>query len=154
MKDYTELDAAILSQLSRRSQPMSELWSAVDSVAQRCDGRRDGGYRATDRRLQALRKAGKINYAGGRWHLTDDGRVSVAQEGSAGSGPLSAILAAATKRALRRDEVEQLRALQQHARDQAGLLDEVSAHFTRNDDLPGDLLTRIDAASAAAKQFS
>ncbi len=66
MNDYTELDAAIVTRLSERAMGFNSIVSAVGGHAAPFAAKNDRvpAWRVVDRRLQALRKAGKIAYGG------------------------------------------------------------------------------------------
>lgn len=69
---YEEFDALLLSEIRSGSDTFSAMQTAkVREAAERFSARPHEEYRVIDRRLQALRKAGKIVYAGGRWRVID-----------------------------------------------------------------------------------
>lgn len=70
MTKYEKLDSLILNKIGSHPQSFSEIY--VRDVADECKrvaemGGISGGQRIFDRRLQALRKAGKIRHAGKGW---------------------------------------------------------------------------------------
>lgn len=60
-KDYSKLDAAILAQIAGGNCKARGLNSALDDLAREAD-RDSEEFRVIDRRLQALRKKGKIEF--------------------------------------------------------------------------------------------
>lgn len=73
--DYTKLDAAIIDKIRSGTANLTGLVCALSTLAEPFSGYRPA-WRVIDRRLQALRKAGKITYSGGRWHVcSSDGSV-------------------------------------------------------------------------------
>lgn len=73
---YDQLDKLIINRVSHEACTFTNLYgnSAVRSMAEDLAkpdlyGRK-AGDRVIDRRLQALRKSGRILYSKGRWHLT------------------------------------------------------------------------------------
>lgn len=69
VKDFTELDAAIIASIRGGFTRFYEIWPACASVV---NGTRTQVDRAVDRRLQALKKQGKIACYGQRWSVTID----------------------------------------------------------------------------------
>jgi hypothetical protein len=74
MTDYTEFDKALLAEIARAPQnltrlmgnrPLCELAKSLGLIDYL--GNRASMYRIFDRRLQALRRAGKIRYTGRVW---------------------------------------------------------------------------------------
>ncbi|CAD5377390.1 hypothetical protein OF001_U20317 [Pseudomonas sp. OF001] len=68
MSKYAEFDAKLLGLISAGKQTFTELQVCTAVEAAPLAG---GGepFRVVDRRLQALRKAGKIRYAKGKWEV-------------------------------------------------------------------------------------
>lgn len=68
MTKYADLDAEILKRVALKPAAFKDLEKDVElwRLATAAAGFQ-GGYRALDRRLQALRKAGKIRFEGGYW---------------------------------------------------------------------------------------
>lgn len=60
--DYTELDKAILSKISDGQVTFPGICNAVELQTRPFVSFTSPGWRIVDRRLQALRKAGKIKY--------------------------------------------------------------------------------------------
>lgn len=60
-KDYSKLDAAILAQIAGGNCKAMGLNAALDDLAREAD-RDSEEFRVIDRRLQALRKKGKIEF--------------------------------------------------------------------------------------------
>ena len=73
--DYSTLDNAICAAIHSGADNFTRLTSQrsvmdiAAAVAERKNGFAGLGWRVIDRRLQALRKAGKIIYKGGKWTL-------------------------------------------------------------------------------------
>lgn len=67
-KDFTELDIAIITRIRAGFTRFYEIWPACTQIV---NGNRTKVDRAVDRRLQALKKQGKIICRGQRWYLTD-----------------------------------------------------------------------------------
>lgn len=69
MTKYADLDAEILKRVSLKPMAFRDLEkdSTVWPLAAASGGEGVGGYRTLDRRLQVLRKAGKIRFEGGYW---------------------------------------------------------------------------------------
>lgn len=74
MTDYSKFDAALLAEITRARQRLSALMSRqpLAQLAEDLDltdylGYRVPAYRIFDRRLQALRRAGKIRCSGMKW---------------------------------------------------------------------------------------
>lgn len=65
-KDFTALDAAIIARIRGGFTRFYEIWPACTSLV---NGDRTKVDRAVDRRLQALKKQGKIACQGQRWHV-------------------------------------------------------------------------------------
>ena len=63
-EDYAEVDAAILSSLPNT---MAGLTKRLEHLSEKHPG---PFFRVLDRRLQALRKAGKISYTNTKWTTT------------------------------------------------------------------------------------
>lgn len=71
---YSELDAAILKAITEGHRKFSVLRTAVESLAAPHAKKSRSPYvtppwRIVDRRLQALRKSGRIAYTKGEWHV-------------------------------------------------------------------------------------
>ena len=76
MKDYTEFDAMLLASIGTRPRNFTELTTRRELVAlvESLGAKSKSGHpvptdRVFDRRLQALRRAGKIRYAGMKWEI-------------------------------------------------------------------------------------
>lgn len=65
MNKYDELDAAILARIKSGYGRFYEIWPACRSIPAVLGAKVD---RAVDRRLQALKKQGKIACSGQRWY--------------------------------------------------------------------------------------
>lgn len=75
MIDYSELDAAIIHTIANWAGDFARINQRVKDIAEPLAtpdrwGRRNT-ERLVDRRLQALRKAGRIRYGGRDWHVID-----------------------------------------------------------------------------------
>ncbi|NGR09342.1 hypothetical protein G5B41_17520 [bacterium SGD-2] len=69
---YKEFDALLLSEIRSGNDTFSAMQTAkVREAAELFSARPYEEFRVIDRRLQALRKAGAITYAGGRWRVID-----------------------------------------------------------------------------------
>lgn len=68
MSKYTEFDADILSSIEQGDSTFSRLASLLSTKAKPF-ALGQPTWRVVDRRLQALRKAGKIRYAKGVWEV-------------------------------------------------------------------------------------
>lgn len=61
--DYSLLDAEIVVEIGRKNSQFTGLVAELESSARTfCKGPKDEPFRVLDRRLQALRKKGKIGY--------------------------------------------------------------------------------------------
>lgn len=76
MKKYDEYDARLLKAIANGADELSALATNTDlkrlaEPHRSVDrwGRKTEYHRVVDRRLQALRKAGRILYHAGRWHV-------------------------------------------------------------------------------------
>ena len=74
MTDYSKFDAALLAEITHSPQDFTSLlWTrSLNGLAQSLDAIDRRGHpvdiwRIFDRRLQALRRAGKIRYSGVKW---------------------------------------------------------------------------------------
>lgn len=65
-KAYDELDEAIIARIRAGFTRFYEIWPACTAIV---NGPRTKVDRAVDRRLQALKKMGKITCQGQRWYL-------------------------------------------------------------------------------------
>ncbi len=65
-KDFTALDNAIIARITHGFVRFYEIWPACTSIVQ---GDRTKVDRAVDRRLQALKKQGRLGCLGQRWHV-------------------------------------------------------------------------------------
>jgi hypothetical protein len=74
--DYTRLDAEIIEQISKGKSNFTGIYIAVSMTVARIiesTGKKSDDWRVVDRRLQALRKAGRISYLGrGGWVIGKD----------------------------------------------------------------------------------
>ncbi|KRG47383.1 hypothetical protein ARC20_03380 [Stenotrophomonas panacihumi] len=77
MSLYAELDDAIFQAIANQKGSFTEIFEAVEVAAKRTDAasRAAGGSRSkplsryVDARLQALRKAGRVQYSQGHWRV-------------------------------------------------------------------------------------
>lgn len=71
MPDYTELDSCILKAIQDGEMAFSALINtkAVQTAARSVETHQGEYDRAVDRRLQSLRKSGKIEFSRGSWKL-------------------------------------------------------------------------------------
>lgn len=73
--DYTKFDAAILAQIAAGCDTMSKLDSVSSGIkslaAPFANGDSTPTFRVVDRRLQALRKQGKIAWDGKVWYVKE-----------------------------------------------------------------------------------
>lgn len=72
--DYTPLDAAIVAHITTSggatfAELLRDLDTMAGSIGPKCRLGKPDGFRAIDRRLQALRKAGRIRYTRTGWVL-------------------------------------------------------------------------------------
>jgi hypothetical protein len=67
MSKYEELDAAILAAIKRGKTKFYIISALVEPLALPHSKGPHDAFRAVDRRLQALRKAGQIEYRNGTW---------------------------------------------------------------------------------------
>lgn len=67
MKDFRDIDAAILKAIESGKTRYLEIWIAVEEKAKPFITKNGGADRVVDRRLQALRKGGWITCEGQRW---------------------------------------------------------------------------------------
>lgn len=78
--DHTKLDAAILSGIAAGKSDFTALCTRdeiLEIVTPMAIGGTQPGWRFIDRRLQALRKSGQIEYRQARWHILNrDGSVA------------------------------------------------------------------------------
>lgn len=70
MTDYTNIDIAIVAAIADGNRKFSEILDAVSPLVLAILGRGCDDYRVVDRRVQALRKSGRITWVGGRWSVT------------------------------------------------------------------------------------
>jgi hypothetical protein len=77
-KDYTRLDAEIIEQISDGKKNFTSIYIAVRMTVARMiesTGKKSDEWRVVDRRLQSLRKAGRISYSGrGGWVIGKDAK--------------------------------------------------------------------------------
>lgn len=68
---YDELDAAIVERIRSGFARFYEIWPPLTSLANKHvrPGSYNGADRVVDRRLQALRKRGKITCQGQKWYV-------------------------------------------------------------------------------------
>lgn len=72
MSKYDELDAAIIARVAGGFSRFYEIWPAVKNLAYPHRTVPNGGSdRVVDRRLQALRKQGKLMCHGVKWRIDD-----------------------------------------------------------------------------------
>lgn len=76
--DYTKLDAAIITQVAKGCIGFTALFGVVDKHSRIFTDYKTPSWRIVDRRLQALRKAGRISY-----QRKPEGWVLVSQGGAA-----------------------------------------------------------------------
>jgi len=69
-KKYDELDARILACVAQGRSQFAEVVADCSAAAWLARSDRES-WRTIDMRLQALRKAGKIKYFDGRWHIVE-----------------------------------------------------------------------------------
>ena len=67
MNKYDELDAAILVQIDAGNGKFTSLCASVDDKARQHINANTEKWRVVDRRLQAMRKSGKIKYLRTGW---------------------------------------------------------------------------------------
>lgn len=67
MSKFADFDAMVLEEVRQRPLNFTQLQKRDIMTAAKALGDQD--YRVLDRRLQALRKAGKIRFHGGMWHF-------------------------------------------------------------------------------------
>lgn len=67
---YDRLDAAILDRIQQGHTQFFDIWFPLSSLANpHVKNRYSGADRVVDRRLQAIRKRGRIAFKNGRWGL-------------------------------------------------------------------------------------
>lgn len=69
MKDFTALDNAILTRIAEGPCTFVSIGTRVNHLAMSLAVKKDESFRVVDRRLQALRKRGLIQYHRARWFL-------------------------------------------------------------------------------------
>jgi hypothetical protein len=67
MKDFTELDSAILTRIAESACTFTSINVCVAHLAEQHDEKK--AFRVVDRRLQALRKRGLIEFGTRKWTL-------------------------------------------------------------------------------------
>ncbi len=67
MSKFDDFDTMVLEELRQRPLNFTQLQKREIMAAAKALG--DPDFRVLDRRLQAMRKAGKIQYQGGSWHF-------------------------------------------------------------------------------------
>ena len=77
-QDYTRLDAEIIEQISKGKSNFTSIYIAVSMTVARMiepTSKKSDDWRVVDRRLQSLRKAGRISYSGrGGWVIGKDAK--------------------------------------------------------------------------------
>lgn len=71
MSKYTEFDAKLIHLVKNGATTSGPLTNLLVTDAQPFVTRNSGAGRVVDRRLQALRKAGRLIYSCGRWYVLE-----------------------------------------------------------------------------------